>query len=192
MTSPLQGLPPTPRWVAFGLLLVAVVVVGQLMASSQQTMRAQQGEGDVSYGIVDLELAGPDKAATILDAWGPVGSSAAREQIRIDYLWLVLYAGAFAVGCVAVGQQVGGRWEAVGVLLSWAAVTAGVLDAVENTAMLAVLDGNLGAARLAQLAAWPKFVLAVPAGAFAVVPAVFLAVLAGWHLVRRRLQGAPA
>ena len=170
MTSPLQAVPAPQRWWALLVLTAAVVAVDRLMVPSRRVLRAQTRDDGSSFGIVDFELrAGSTR--TILDTWGEVGVRAARQQIGLDFVWLVLYAAALAVACIAVGEELGGTWRAVGVALSYAAVAAGLLDAVENTALLAVLADRATAvpARIAQVAALTKFALVVPALGFAVL-----------------------
>ncbi len=115
-------------------------------------------------GIVSLALAGDrDAARTILASWGESGRVLAAFGLGLDYLFLVAYALALSLGCVAAAGWWQRAWvlTAAGPALAWGAFFAGLLDAVENYALAQGLFGAQGA--WWPVTAWwcaaPKFAL---------------------------------
>ena len=170
MTPPFRALSQTQRLVLFAVLVVGVVAVCALMRPYGRTMTEQTSPRGEHFGIVAFEIAGPEKAQTILATWGDEGQDAARTQIRIDYAWLILYASALAVACTALGASLDGAWQRRGKATARLALIAGALDAVENTALLRVLAGDpYPGARAAQSAAYAKFALVAVVLAYLVI-----------------------
>lgn len=182
VTPPFRALPQAQRLVLLAVLAVGVVAVGVLMRPYGRTMTEQTSPRGEHFGIVAFETAGPEKARTILATWGDEGQDAARAQIRIDYVWLILYASALAVACTALGAALGGAWQRLGTATARLALITGALDAVENTALLRVLAGDPDpGARAAQSAAYAKFALVAVVLAYLVIGLAPLAL----HLRRR-------
>lgn len=143
---------------------------------------------DHGVGIIELEFTDrSDLAEANYEDLGPDGRSAARTSLLIDYPYLVAY-GLFLSGvCVAVADRArrAGRMRlaALGPPVAWGALGAAACDAVENAALLLILDGHTGQP-------WPaistgfasvKFILAVAASLYA---------LCGWLMTLR--HPAPA
>ena len=185
----LDGAPERPtrrRLVWLLVLLLAVLGVGALMVPDGRTMQEQVGPGGVTYSIIDFEVAGPDAAQDVLETWGEEGRDAARRQITVDFGWLVLYAALLGAAARLLGDWAGHRWRRAGFVAACLAVGAGALDALENAALLGVLDGGGAlAARTAQVAAYAKFTLLG-----AVV--LFLVAALGAVVVRSVRRDAPA
>ena len=140
---------------------------------------------DHGTGVIEFELMGTTKKAErVLADYGSDGRSAARTSLWIDYPYIVCYALFYALACGTLAQRAQrlGRetWAAVGVALAWGGLLAGFLDAIENAALLWVLDGHPEQPfpAIAFLCAVPKFALSA---------AVILYLLAGLVLLR----GAP-
>ena len=116
-------------------------------------------------GIIPFEVAGTEEEAReILDDWGEEGQNAARRSLIADFPYLIAYAVFLAAGCtVAAGRFAARGWSGVarlGAPLGWAMFAAGAFDAIENVALLRVLDGNLDPwPGIALFAAIPKFAL---------------------------------
>jgi hypothetical protein len=116
-------------------------------------------------GMIPFELAGTSERATqILQTWGPDGQSAARTSLLLDYPYLVTYSALQAAFCDAASDALprnGPRLLAeAGMIIRITQWGAGVFDAIENAALLAVLanrDGRLPA--LARRCACSKFAL---------------------------------
>jgi hypothetical protein len=97
-------------------------------------------------GIVSFELAWTvDKAASIVRSWGQEGRVYAALSLGLDYLFLVCYAAAIALGCVLIGkifEEKRGTLAKLGYLLAWAQFPAAILDAVENFGLIRILLGS--------------------------------------------------
>lgn len=88
--------------------------------------------------IVQFELAGTITAATeIISAWGAEGIAMARTSTYLDFIYIIFYVAAIALGCRAsAGYSRSSRVEKVGNVLSIFTLVAGACDVVENIAML--------------------------------------------------------
>lgn len=97
-------------------------------------------------GIIGFELTGgQDRADEILAEWGDEGQDAAREQLWIDFGYMVAYGLFLTLAVVAVRDMSRGRSRrrlaAIGsVIVPFGALGAG-FDAVENICLLLTLDG---------------------------------------------------
>lgn len=125
-------------------------------------------------GMVPFELTGgQDRADEILDEWGEDGQDAAREQLWIDFGFLLAYGTFLTLALAAVRDLARGRgWRRLaaigGIVVSFGALAA-AFDALENICLLLTLDGA-GAAfpLLATIFATCKFVLLIAAIAYLV------------------------
>jgi MFS family permease len=142
---------------------------------------------DHGTGVIELELMRTtQKAEQVLRDYGSEGRSAARTSLWLDYPYLVSYALFFSLACGAIADRADRsgreRWAAVGAVLAWGALAAGLFDAVENAALLRVLDGHPEQPypAIAYLCAVPKFVLS---------SAALLYIVAGLIVLRRRRAG---
>ena len=175
LVHPFTWLSPAARLPVFVALVVLTFVVLGLMASNGPLKK--QGPG--KKGIVDFELAGTlDGAQTILDDWGERGKLIAGLNLGMDYLYLVVYSSCISLGCVLVAQALAGRVAFLGpagIVLAWAQFGAGLLDAVENYALIRLLLGPERAVwpPLARWCAIPKFVVVIAGLAFALIGGVF-------------------
>lgn len=139
-----------------------------LLAMSPAENRMQ----DNGPGMVTFELTGgQDRADEILAEWGDEGQDAAREQLWIDFGFLVAYGAFLTLALAAVRDMARSRnWPrlaAIGsVVAAFGALGAG-FDALENICLLLTL-GGAGAALplLATIFAACKFVLIVLAIAY--------------------------
>jgi hypothetical protein len=139
---------------------------------------------DNGVGIIEFEFTGTaDRAAEHYEDLGSDGRSAARTSLLIDYPYLIAY-GLFLAGCcVAVADRArrAGR-ERLAVLgppLAWGALGAAGCDAVENAALLLILDGHTGQP-------WPAIAFAFATVKFALAVSASLYALGGWLATLRR------
>lgn len=133
---------------------------------------------------VQLQIAGTRaKAAALLARWGDDGRRRARLSIWIDFGFLVAYSTTLALACAAVAEasRTASEWRAsLGLWLAWGQWAAGLLDAVENLAMLRMLDERNGgdpgllAPLVATVCAVLKYLL-VSLGALYAIVAGFIA-----------------
>ncbi len=164
MTHPFWWL-PAHRWPVLALLLVATLVFAVILKRQGKPL------DEAGASIVDYELAWSRAGAqAVLDAWQGLLSTA-RRQILIDFGYLLVYPLLLALACAMLSESPRNALAAVGLFLSWAVLAAAPLDAVENLALLRMLDRGAaeGPARLAGWCAGLKFTLVFAALGYAVL-----------------------
>lgn len=126
-------------------------------------------------GMVTFELSGgQERADEILAEWGADGRDAAREQLWIDYAFMLAYGAFLGLAAAAVRDLCRRRdlqrLAAIGAKAIWLGPLAAVFDALENTCLLSTVDGA-GAAfpLLATIFASIKFALLAAAIAYLIV-----------------------
>ena len=123
-------------------------------------------------GMIPFELTGgQDRADEILSEWGEEGQDAAREQLWIDFGYLLAYGTFLTLAVAAVRDMAKQRgWPRLaaigGIVVPFGAFGA-TFDALENVCLLLTLDGT-GAAfpLLATIFASCKFILLATAIAY--------------------------
>lgn len=145
---------------------IATVLLLWAMSPMEDTMQAN------GPGMVTFELTGgQDRADEILAEWGEDGRDAARDQLWIDYAFMLAYgtflglAGARVRNlCRRRGLQ---RLAAIGAVALWLGPLAAGFDALENACLLLTV-GGAGAAfpLLATIFASIKFILLAGAIAY--------------------------
>ncbi len=158
MNYPFAHLPFHRQRFFFGILLLLTLLVMGILAWMERPL-AKAGAS-----IVDFELAGTlDKAQTIMHGWGEANRQLARQQTVVDFVFLVLYPLAIALGCGLAARQFStGSWSVtVGLYLAWAQLAAGLLDAVEHVVLLRLLQGaqHPSLPLIARWCALPKFAI---------------------------------
>jgi len=159
--NPYNWLSPAHRKRAFFLLLALTLV---LMAWLRVLDRPLQTPA-APQGIVSFELAGTlANAQAILDSWDAEAQVYASLSLGVDYLFMVAYASAIGLGCVLIGRSLSPRRKrlgALGGLLAWGLIAAGLLDALENFALIQTLLGSTEAMwpPVARWSATGKFLL---------------------------------
>lgn len=125
-------------------------------------------------GMVTFELTGgQDRADEILAEWGDDGQDAAREQLWIDFGFLLAYGSFLTFALAAIRDLARNRsWArlaAIGGVVAYFGALAAGFDALENICLLLTLSGA-GAALplLATIFATCKFILLVVAIAYLV------------------------
>lgn len=130
------------------------------------------------HGLGSFEFAwNAEKMAAVLESWGESGVALAKRMEWVDYGFMVGYSASLASLSVLVpGAR---RFPALAAAASWAGLSAGPLDAVENAAGLIILSSTSpsdGLTLFQTVCAAPKFALAffalgwVAAGAFIRAP----------------------
>ena len=149
----------TRRW---GLIAAGIATVILLLAMSPAEDRMMDTGGP---GMVPFELTGgQDRADEILAEWGEDGQDAAREQLWIDFGFLLAYGSFLTFALAAIRDLARGRgWRrlaAIGGVVAYFGALAAGFDALENICLLLTLDGA-GAALtlLATIFAACKFIL---------------------------------
>ena len=168
----------------------AVVVLGLLVATLAVGALALPALGDMSdrgVGIIQFELARTsEKASEYYGELGNKGRDAARESLYLDYPYLVLYALFYAAACVAVGARAAERGMArlagLGQPLAIGALVAAACDAVENVALLQVLNGHTDQP-------WPAIAFTFASFKFLLLIAASLYAIVGFLLTLRASRG---
>jgi hypothetical protein len=152
------------------LLAIGTVAFGIAALPSLGTME------DHGVGILELEfVGGTDKADEVTGELGSEGRSAARTSLFLDYPYLICYGLFLAGACVAVAARAARRGRrrlaAAGPLIAWGGLGAAAMDAIENAALLLVLDGQTGQPfpAIASGCAAVKFALAATALIYALI-----------------------
>lgn len=127
------------------LVLLAVAVVALLAAMKP----AEDRMTEKGHGIVAFELAGSaDRSQEIQADWGEDGRDAARQQLWIDYGFMLAYGAFLVLAAAAIRDLARSRgWRrlvAVGALAVPAGGIAAGCDAVENACLLLTLGGAGG------------------------------------------------
>ena len=157
VTLPFATLSPAGKkraFVFFFCLTLAVMTVMNLLDVPLRTAAAPSG-------IVSFELAGqPDAAQRIVASWDDEARIYAALSLGIDYLFMLAYSTAVALGCVILAQRMPPALALLGPYLAWAQWIAALLDAVENYSLIRVLLGTAqGWATVARYCALPKFAI---------------------------------
>ena len=155
-----------------GLILLGLLVL--TLAVGALALPALDDMGDV--GIIEFELARTsEQASEYYGELGEAGRDAAHESLYLDYPYLILYGLFYAAACVVVAARAAerrmpglARW---GRPLAWGALAGAACDAVENVALLRVLDGHTDQPwpGIAFTFASVKFLLMIAATLYAVI-----------------------
>jgi hypothetical protein len=112
-------------------------------------------------GILSYEFSWSRSGAqTILDSWKGL-APVAREQLILDYPFLVIYPLLLSLACGMLGDSLGNARAFVGAFISWGVLLAGPLDAIENYELLKMVESG-ASEDMAKVAGWcagTKFVL---------------------------------
>lgn len=146
-------------------IFIALVVLTLVLGGSLQILGGPLATAEAPSGLVSFEFAGTqENAQKILASWGWEGQVRAALIQGLDYLFIFAYAGCISLGCVLLSRslsQSAGTYAAVGMLLAWALIGAGLLDAIENLALIRILldcQKEIWPA-LARWCAIPKFLI---------------------------------
>ncbi len=179
---PFARLSDTAQRRAFSVLLLAVLALTTFLVVLGAPLRTPAAP----RGIVSFELAGSAAAAAaILASWSPATRQLALLHLWLDYLYLLAYPAFLSLAC---GRLAGRLSQArpglarLGSGLAYAVPIAGLLDAIENAALIRILGAGPSdaLARVAWVCAVAKFALVAGALAYLIAGLGF-----AW-LARRR------
>lgn len=188
-----NGIDSRPIWrQPWTLGLLALFAMGFTLI--MQVVGAPLRTEAAPLGIVSFEFAGTvESARAILTSWDEGQRLQAAFSLGLDYLYIVVYALAISLPCLALARTFRRRrplMSVIGLALGWGQGLAATLDAVENYGLLRLLLGATDSvwARVAWWAAAAKFVLVI-------LGIVFVMAGATLHLprwVRRRTHPGAA
>ncbi|MGA0611292.1 hypothetical protein [Caldimonas sp. KR1-144] len=162
-----------------GLLIATILLARYLLEIGRLS------DERLPFGVISLEAPGTSAHARwIVERLGVDGVASVRRQTLLDFAFLTACALTLSLACTMISEATSGPMKAYGIMIAWAILLAGALDAVENVAMLRMLSGSFGSPwpQLATFCATLKFSIAF--GAFAYI-AMGLASL-GWGWLSRR------
>jgi hypothetical protein len=174
VTHPFEKIPTQYRkriyWTMFVFTLFVSITL-TLLGSDLKGYIDNNGQPVTPHGIGSFELIrNAEEADRILHFWGTAGKISAAFNIGFDYLFIFAYANTIALGCVWIAAALQKRkfkiFAMAGILFAWLQWLAGVLDCIENAAMMKVLFHG-PTDMLAQISRWcaiPKFTLALVFG----------------------------
>lgn len=158
------------KWVVLCILFIPLIAIILPMKGSNEALQIKSedsSKSDPVYGIVLFEMAREKgEAQKIINKWGENPSldllGEAKRQLKLDFLFIAVYVVILMYGWFLVSEKADNKFIASGALiLGWAMLFAGILDGIENLALLRML--NHGASdSMAALAFWcalPKFVV---------------------------------
>jgi len=179
----LQGITGRSRTLLLVGLALLFVMARLPMAEANRVFHNEL----LPLGIISFELAFyPAVSQLMLDSWNAVQKAAVLRHTAFDFLYLLAYGGLISLLCENVARSF--RHEVpvkTGALLSWSALFAAALDAVENLGILVIFEHAAGTPwpQLVALLAGLKFLLIIPALLYLVLLAPFSI---GRRLARRR------
>jgi hypothetical protein len=157
-----------PRMRRQGLIAAGIATLLLLLAMSPMEDRMQAN----GPGMVPFELSGgQERADEILAEWGEDGRAAARDQLWIDYGFMLAYGTLLALAAAAVRDRSSARGlhrvAAAGEIAIWLGPLAAGFDALENACLLITVGGAGGLfPLLATIFAACKFALLAAALAY--------------------------
>jgi hypothetical protein len=132
---------PSMRGWALAVAGIATLLLLWAMSPTEDRMQAN------GPGMVPFELSGgQERADEILAEWGEDGRDAAREQLWIDYGFMLAYGAFLGLAGAAVRDRCRrhglGRLAAAGGIAVWLGPLAAAFDAFENACLLLTVGGH--------------------------------------------------
>jgi hypothetical protein len=141
LVNPFGWLSSVAQRRAFFVLLALGLGIQYAWSSLNNPLKTEAAPG----GVLSFEVAGTlSKAQSMLLSWGPEGQIRAAANTGLDYLFLIVYGGTIALGCVLVMEALS-SWRLfarAGLILAWLQIVAILLDSLEDYAMLQLLLGE--------------------------------------------------
>lgn len=102
--------------------------------------------GEAPNGILSFEFAEDfSRSLAIMDSWTDKGKTYAAFSIGLDFLFLVCYPVFFSLACFMLARRFREQvtwFYKVGAVIMWLPLVSGLLDTVENIAMIRLLFGT--------------------------------------------------
>ena len=174
--DPFAWLSPRARRNAFVAATFLALAVGAWLTALGGALRTDAAPQGIVWFEFAWDAAGAER---MIGSWDETARIHAGIVLGLDYLFLVAYATAIALGCALVAGALRPHWPgvaALGLLLAWAQLAAAGFDAVENYALVRLLVGSRDPlwAPLAAGCAIPKFALVACGLAYAATGSVAL------------------
>lgn len=153
---PFTWVPAAHRPLLLGIAFLATVAFGFLLARQGKPLNTALPRAIIAYEFAWTA----ERVNEIKHIWrGAI--DVAQRQIRLDFVFLLLYPVLLSLACAMLSDCRFAAMAPVGIFISWAVLAAAPLDAVENWALLHMLDHSPTdlLARLAGYCAGLKFAL---------------------------------
>ncbi|PIE31467.1 hypothetical protein CSA56_18250 [candidate division KSB3 bacterium] len=183
LQHPFTRLPPSEQKKVSLILILCSIAVMAVLTVLGEPLHTQ----NAPLGIVSFELAKtPVKARQMIAEWGATGQIIAAFHLGLDYLFLLLYSSALALGCALIVDKTAQRrslYDVAGIVLSWSQFGAAGLDSIENAALMNLLSG-------AQWSGWPGLAWCCACVKFLIVCAGLCYIVAGitFMLIKKAVQ----
>lgn len=155
MSTPFAAMPTAQRWILLAALTTATVVLAIALWRQGGPLRTLVAP----RGILSFEFAWTrERAVSILASWD---LETARHQVQLDFPFLLVYPALMSLVCAMLAGPATGGLASAGMFLSWLVLLATPLDAVENWALLQMINNGAreALAALSGAAASVKFAL---------------------------------
>lgn len=156
--------------------LCATLVIAAVALAVLLEHRAAPIKASVEDGILALEAPWTGQRAREVrkKLAKDCALQAAREHTALDFAFLVVYPLAMSLACAMLAATLAGQAGAIGMMIAWAVLLAAPLDAIENLAILRMLDGGTDGLwpQVSTVCASVKFALIVGGFGFIVVGTV--------------------
>ena len=174
MRHPFEKIPAKHRkrifWPVFAFTLFLSITI-TILGSDLKDAIDNNGQPVTPHGIASFELVcNAAEADRILHFWGTSGKMSAALNLGFDYLFIFAYANTLALGCVWIACLLRERGfsllAAAGSFIAWLQWLAGILDCIENAALIRILFHG-PTDTLALISRWcaiPKFTLTLVFG----------------------------
>jgi hypothetical protein len=167
MTHPFEKIPAKNRQQVYWPMFILTVVLSAaltLLGKDLKEAKDEQGNLVSPQGILSFELIKDQaEASRMLRYWGESKKVSAAFNLGLDYLFIFAYSNTIALGCVwiacALRERRFLRLAAAGIFIAWLQWLAGILDAIENAALIKILF-HAPSDTLALISRWcamPKF-----------------------------------
>lgn len=163
-------------FIFIGTLLMIVVM--QHTGASLKTVTTP-------YGILDIEFANTvSRANEVIDSWEKTGNpdniQVAKLNTELDFIFLLFYSIFLSMSCRSVAVLYTGIAGTLGLIASFGAIAAGVLDILENAGILLMLHGHI----------YPwvtllTFAVSVTKWVLALMAVLYLVIGGGAYLIRQ-------
>ena len=154
------------------LIPFAILVLAFVGVASQMSVNSLIDPQTTPHGIISFELAkDKTRADDIMKAWGEKATSGAggkklidvaQKDIKIDFAFILCYAALMGFTCFWIAAAQENNFVAsVGLTLGWSVAIAGLLDVIENLALLRMIASG-ASDLLAKIAFWsalPKLII---------------------------------
>jgi hypothetical protein len=137
MWNPSNLMPAGTRAWLLVVCVLLYLIVGHFMRHLVEKMRPPPIRLQFAWGEV--------KASEILDKWNAGDKRAARQNLGLDFVLIVIYVTGIALACtLAADALLAAGWPGGGIggIFVRAIIVAGLFDAIENVAQLLMLAGH--------------------------------------------------